>query len=229
MPPITPVQNTKSCIVAASLNITIAGPIACGLKDCARLLPQKVLRKIAKDDPFIARRGGTDDAGALAAGRRAVRGRCVLDRLLRAGRPAARRLRRDEKERADEAGRRLAQHEGWTRERAFDVSPGGGSAIGSDGERAPPCRSPLPTNGAGRWVRGRAGQRERRLGSQPGDRVAEGAADDLGSLGRRAGTNQASCRSSLNHPGGLDALRSRRPRLGRTRRSIVWTGRSSWP
>ena len=113
-----------------------------------------------------------------------------------------------------EVGRLLAQHERVDPSGFLTPATGGGSAFGSDGERARPRRSPLATARDGRWVRGRAGQRERGLGSQGGDRVAEVAADDLRALGRRAGTTVRAADRLHPHPGGLDALESRRPRTG---------------
>ncbi len=148
---------------------------------------------------------------ARATDRRAVRG-CGPDRPRRAGGLAA-----PPAEGTMRCGPRLAgswpSTKGATGARSC-APPGGGSAVGWDGERAPSCRSPLATAGAGWRARGRARERERRPGSQTGDRVAEGAGDDLRALGRRAGPPVRAADHLHPHPGGLDALESRRPRGG---------------
>ena len=113
-----------------------------------------------------------------------------------------------------EVGRLLAQHE--RADRSGFLTPPQAAGPPSDRTASWPPRveapSQRPEPAAG--VRGRAGQRQRGLDPQAGDRVAEGAADDLRALGRRAGTAARAADRLHPHPGGLDALESRRPRAG---------------
>ena len=110
-----------------------------------------------------------------------------------------------------EVGRLLAQHERVTGAESRRP-PGRRVRLGSDGERASPRRSPLATSGAGRWVRGRAGQRESAALLRGGRSRRRRSSSRSPSYGSRAGTTVRAVDRLHPHPGGLGPLESRRPR-----------------